>query len=99
MSCVPEKARARKLKTRLGGIVEAKRRGADATSADARSLTFVRVDRFEVGNVPHNVVFVHNPVSTENVAHFARNIERFAARITLDDADHLGCRAKEQKRR
>ena len=52
----------------------------------------VRVDRLEVHDVPNHVILIGNPVPAEHVTRLARDLERLAARVPLDQRDHLGGR-------
>ena len=52
-------------------------------------LTFVRVDGLEVHAVSDDVVLVADAVAAEHVAALAGDVERFAARVALDERDHL----------
>ena len=52
---------------------------------------FIRIDRFKIDRVADHVIFRCNPVAAVHIARHPRNIERFAAIVTLDDADHFGC--------
>ena len=51
--------------------------------------TFVGIDRFQVHDVADDVVFVRDAVASEHVAALARNFQRFAARVALQQRDHL----------
>ncbi len=52
--------------------------------------TFVRVDGLKVHDVTDDMKFVTDTVTTVHVARHTRDIERFAAGITFDHADHFG---------
>ncbi len=51
---------------------------------------FIGVDRLEVHDVAHHLVFARNAVAAMHVAGDAGDIERLAAIVALDDRDHLG---------
>ncbi len=50
---------------------------------------FVGVDRFQVHHVAHHAVFVRDAVAAVHVAGVARDLERLADVVALDDRDHL----------
>ena len=52
----------------------------------------IGVDRLEVAHVPHDLEFLGNAVTAMHVASHARNIQRLAAIVALDDGDHFRCR-------
>ena len=60
-------------------------------------LTFVRVDGLEVHAVPDDVVLVADAVSAQHVAALAGDLERLAARVALDERDHLRRRPGSQR--
>ena len=53
------------------------------------ALTFVRVDGLEVHRVTDDVVLVADPVRAEHVASDARDVQRLATVVSLDQRDHL----------
>ena len=50
----------------------------------------VRVDRLEVDQMAHYVELIRDAVAAEHVAALARDVEGLAARVALDERDHLG---------
>jgi len=51
---------------------------------------FVRVDGLEVHDVPDDVVLVADAVAAQHVAALAGDVQRLAARVALQQGDHLG---------
>src|SRR6516165_6037077 len=58
--------------------------GMDVVSA------LIGVDRLEIVDVPHHVVLDLDAVAAVHVARLARDVERLAAIVALDDRDHFG---------
>ena len=58
----------------------------------------VGVDGLQVHDVPDDVVLVLDAVAAEHVAAGARNVQRFAARVALQQRDHLRRRPATNKK-
>ena len=52
--------------------------------------TFVSVHGFQVRGVAHHMIFDLDAVAAVHVAGHARDVERLAAIVALDERDHLG---------
>ena len=50
---------------------------------------FVRVDGLEVHDVPDDVVLVGDSIAAQHVAARAGNVQRFAARVALQQRNHF----------
>ena len=61
------------------------------SSRSSLRITFVSVHGLEVHGVSDDVVLVRDAVAAERVAANARNVERFAAVVALDERNHLRC--------
>ena len=58
--------------------------------------SFVRIDSLQVHDVSDNVVLVRDTVAAEHIAALTGNVQRFAARIALQQRDHLWCRPEHE---
>lgn len=54
-----------------------------------KTLTLVGVHSLQIHHMPHNVVLVTDAVATQHVPAAACNVQRLAAGVTLQEADHL----------
>src|SRR3954447_24406966 len=73
---------------RLRKRLNAGDRPAEDQSVDVVGA-FVGVDGFQVRGVAHHVIFDLDAVAAVHVAGGARDVERLAAIVALDDGDHL----------
>lgn len=97
-----EKKKKKKKTVRGGRLLGAEGLDAGDGAAEDEGVDVVRalvgVDGLQVHDVPDDVVLVLDAVAAEHVAAGARNVQRFAARVALQQRDHLRRRPATNKK-
>lgn len=55
----------------------------DSRFCDNLIPTLIRVDRFQIHDVPNDIIFVTDSISTKHIASHTCNVQRFTGIISL----------------